>query len=247
VAESAAAAGPSPRQGSPVVWMSDVERTFAGQNPVRAVRNATLAVWPGDYISVMGKSGSGKSTLLQIVGLLDTQTSGRFLLDGNDMSTLTARQRSAIRATKLGFVFQAFHLLASRTALANVAMSLMYSGVPRSERRDKAALALSQVDMEHRADAYPNTLSGGERQRVAIARALAVAPRLILADEPTGNLDSGTAAKILSLFRKINDARQTIIVATHDSDVANEANRRFHMHDGVLAETTGEPAEAAGR
>ena len=217
-----------------VVEIENFQRTFAASPPVFAVRNCNLVVRAGDYIAIEGRSGSGKSTLLHLMGILDRPTYGRYWLNGVDTNSLGERQRARLRATEIGFVFQTFYLVQSRTALENVMMGEMYVGTPLRERRRNAEYLLERVGVEARAGAKPNTLSGGERQRVAIARALIGTPSLILADEPTGNLDSATSLGILDLLDDLNLEGATIAVVTHDPMVASRAKRRFEMSDGVL-------------
>jgi putative ABC transport system ATP-binding protein len=186
---------------------------------------------------VMGASGSGKSTLLHLIGLLDRPTDGTYLLDGVDAGGLSDGQRTALRGQRLGFVFQAFHLLPHRTVLENVVVAQLYNRVPRRERADRARRALEGVGLGHRVDFSPVKLSGGERQRVAIARAIVAEPSLLLADEPTGNLDSTNTAAILDLFDELHAGGLTIMLITHDHEVARRARRQLHMLDGVLSET----------
>ncbi|RSM69432.1 macrolide ABC transporter ATP-binding protein [Actinoplanes sp. ATCC 53533] len=224
---------------TPVVELSGLARTYPGRPPVTAVRPTTLSVLPGDYIALTGRSGSGKSTLLHLLGLLDHPTAGSYRLDGVDTTTLSDGARTALRGRRIGFIFQAFHLLPHRSAVENVVLALLYNGVPRSARLERAEAALALVGMEHRAHALPNTLSGGERQRVAIARALVTEPSLLLADEPTGNLDSVTADAVLATFDDLNRRGFTVVVATHDAQVAGHAGRLWEMSDGVLTETAG--------
>ncbi|MBM7783325.1 putative ABC transport system ATP-binding protein [Tenggerimyces flavus] len=227
-----------PRQ-SAVVEMVEVSRSFPGPPEVQAVRAVDLTIESGDYISIVGPSGSGKSTLLHLLGLLDRPSSGTYRLDGVDVSTLSERQRASLRGERIGFVFQAFHLLAHRTVLENVALSMLYSRVGRKERLDRARTALERVGLGHRMDFEPTTLSGGERQRVAIARALVSRPSLLLADEPTGNLDSQNAEAILAVFDELHRDGITIAVITHDVGVSNHARRRVRIVDGQLTEAVG--------
>ncbi|MDR1118221.1 MAG: ABC transporter ATP-binding protein [Bifidobacteriaceae bacterium] len=239
-AEPAAAAAPGqPAEPRPeLVRLEGVSRSFAGTPEVLALRDVDLVISQGDYISIMGPSGSGKSTLLNVLGLLDRPTVGRYLLAGRDTAPLKDRDRTRLRGQTLGFVFQAFHLLARRTVLENVMLSMTYCGVPRSQRRGRAWEALEQVSMTHRANFYPTTLSGGERQRTAVARAVAARPKLLLADEPTGNLDSATSGEVLEMLEGLNRAGLAVAVVTHDPQVAAVARRRVRMQDGRLEETT---------
>ena len=223
----------------PVIELRGLARTYPGPPPVAALRPADLVIEEGDYVAVTGPSGSGKSTLLHLLGLLDTPTQGSYLLDGLDTSRLGDRDRSALRGRRIGFVFQAFHLLPYRTALENVLLAELYNQTPRGARVQAAVDALDAVRMGHRLDALPTTLSGGECQRVAIARALVNRPSLLLCDEPTGNLDSRNAAALMDLLDQLNAAGFTIVVITHDVSVAAHAGRTITISDGVLSE----PAE----
>jgi putative ABC transport system ATP-binding protein len=225
--------------GTPAIELHRLARTYPGPPPVHALRPADLVIEAGDYVAVTGPSGSGKSTLLHLLGLLDTPTGGRYLLDGLDTSTLNDRDRSALRGRRIGIVFQAFHLLPYRTALENVLVAQLYNQTPRADRFAAAAGALAEVGMGHRLDAVPTTLSGGESQRVAIARALVNRPSLLLCDEPTGNLDSANAAALMDLLDQLNAAGFTIVVITHDRQVAAHASRTIAISDGVLSERIG--------
>ncbi len=221
---------------APVVELVGLSRSFPGTPPVHALRDADLLVQQGDYLAIVGPSGSGKSTLLHLLGLLDRPTSGVYALDGVDTASLDDRERAGMRAHRIGFVFQSFHLLASRTTAENVMLSEVYRKGPRKQRRARAVEALERVGLGHRIDAMPTTLSGGERQRVAVARALVGRPSLLLADEPTGNLDTATSEQILELFRELHDDGLTLAVITHDLEVADVAERRVQIRDGVLSE-----------
>ncbi|MDR1394237.1 MAG: ABC transporter ATP-binding protein [Bifidobacteriaceae bacterium] len=216
--------------------LEGVSRSFPGPPEVLALRDADLTVVRGDYVSIMGPSGSGKSTMLNMLGLLDRPTVGRYSLAGQDTAPLKDRDRTRLRGRMIGFVFQSFHLLARRSVLDNVMLSMIYGGVPKAQRRQRAWGALEQVSMTHRAAFYPGTLSGGERQRAAIARAVASEPELLLADEPTGNLDSGTSGEVLEMLEGLNQAGLAVIVVTHDPEIAAAARRRFQMRDGRLKE-----------
>ncbi len=218
----------------PVVQLTDLRRSFPGPPEVHAVRGVDLRIERGEYVSIIGPSGSGKSTLLHLLGLLDQPTGGEYLLDGEDVSTLSERRRSTVRGSRIGFVFQAFHLLPSRTVLDNVMLSMLYQAVPRRLRRQRAEEALGRVGLDHRREFTPRTLSGGERQRVAIARALAAEPSLLLADEPTGNLDRVNASGVLDLFEALHAEGLTLAVITHDEQVSRRAERRVRMTDGRL-------------
>ncbi len=218
----------------PVIAISALSRTFHGPPVVHALAAIDLTVERGDYLAIVGPSGSGKSTLLNQIGLLDTPSSGRYLLDGLSTTELTETQRTALRGHRIGFVFQDFHLLSYRTATENVALGQLYIGKPDAERIAAARDALTRVGLAHRLDAFPSTMSGGERQRVAIARALATQPSLLLCDEPTGNLDSATAAHVLDLFDHLNKEGVTIVVITHDPETAARATSRVTIHDGHI-------------
>ncbi|MDR2931155.1 MAG: ABC transporter ATP-binding protein [Propionibacteriaceae bacterium] len=224
--------GPTP--GEVVIRLSDVSKSFPPN--VLAVRGVDLEIRRGDFLSIMGPSGSGKSTLLNLLGLLDVPTIGRYELAGVDTAGLADKARTSLRGRELGFVFQAFHLLARRTVLENVLLGMSYSGVPRGERRDRAVTALNRMGLAHRVGAYPPTLSGGERQRVALARAVAGTPTVLLADEPTGNLDKATSQGVLELLGELNADGLTVVVVTHDHTVARAAGRRHTMDDGRLRE-----------
>ncbi len=223
---------PGPR--APVVEMVGVGRIFPGPPEVEVLRGVDLIIHRGEYISIVGPSGSGKSTLLNLLGLLDRPTSGEFRLDGADTSELSDRERTALRGQRIGFVFQTFHLLHHRTAVENVELAELYQPIDHSGRTDRAIEALETVGLGHRLHAYPSTLSGGERQRVAVARALLGPPSLLLADEPTGNLDSETTASILDLFDGLHDQGITLAVITHDPDVAARASRQVVLIDGQV-------------
>ncbi len=220
-----------------IVELSNVTRSFDGTPPVHALSKANLVVDKGEYLAIVGPSGSGKSTLLNLLGLLDSQTSGKYFLAGVDTSELDERQRAGMRAEQIGFVFQSFHLLSDRSALANVALGDVYRPRGATERKTRAVRALRQVGLGHRLDALPTTLSGGERQRVAIARALVGEPNILLADEPTGNLDTATGNQILELFDELHESGITLAVITHDLDVADRAQRRIHIRDGHVSES----------
>ncbi|WP_081802587.1 ATP-binding cassette domain-containing protein [Actinotalea ferrariae] len=221
-----------------VLALRGVGRTFPGTPPVEALRDVDLVVHHGDYVGVVGPSGSGKSTLLHLLGLLDRPTAGDYLLDGTPTRDLSEADRSALRGGRIGFVFQSFHLLPHRSVLDNVLLATLYSGVPRAERRRRALEALERVGMGHRLDFLPPVLSGGERQRVAVARAVVAAPRVLLADEPTGNLDSANSAGVLDLFDELHRDGLTLVVITHDPEVAARAHRRVRIADGTLREVS---------
>lgn len=221
---------------APLLELRGIGRKFGTNPPIHAVRSVDLTVYRGEWVAVVGPSGSGKSTLLNILGFLDKPTTGAYWFDTIDTTTLTDRQRAGLRGRSIGFVFQAFHLLAHRSVIENVMLAEVYQDAPRSEREDRAAEALERVDLAHRARFLPTRLSGGERQRVAIARALMGEPDVFLCDEPTGNLDSATAERILDLFALLHAQRVTMITITHSDMVAQRAGRRVRIVDGVLSE-----------
>ncbi|NDL58023.1 ABC transporter ATP-binding protein [Phytoactinopolyspora mesophila] len=234
-------ADPSAAVTPPVVEMTGVSRSFPGPPEVQAVRDVNVTIWEGEYVSIIGPSGSGKSTLLHLLGLLDRPTTGTYRLDGVDVSGLSEARRSTLRGERIGFVFQAFHLLPHRSVLENVGLSMLYRRVPKRERLERSRATLERVGLGHRIDFEPTTLSGGERQRVAIARALVAEPSLLLADEPTGNLDSGNAEAVLEVFDKLHAEGLTLAVITHDDDVSHRADRRVRITDGTLSEGIDQP------
>jgi putative ABC transport system ATP-binding protein len=218
-----------------VVRLDDVHKTYrTGEVEVHAVRGVTLAITSGEFVAVMGSSGSGKSTLMNLLGCLDRPTEGRYFLDGFDVSGLDRDQLADIRNRKLGFVFQSFNLLARTSALENVELPLLYGEhrLTSAQLREKAAKVLAAVGLSGREDHHPSQLSGGQQQRVAIARALINDPEVVLADEPTGNLDSLTSIEIMDIFQKLNERGITIIMVTHESDIAAYAKRNIMMRDG---------------
>jgi putative ABC transport system ATP-binding protein len=206
-----------------------------GGEIVRALRGVSLQIGQNEYVAVMGPSGSGKSTLMNLIGCLDTPTAGEYWLNGQKVSNLDDDQLARIRNKEIGFVFQTFNLLPRATALHNVELPLIYAGLPGRERRDQAAQALERVGLGDRMEHRPNELSGGQRQRVAIARALVNRPSILLADEPTGNLDSSTSAEIMQVFRELHRQGQTIVMVTHEHDIAAHAARVVTLRDGVVA------------
>lgn len=218
-----------------LIEMRDLKRVYElGPQQIFALSGVDLIISTGEYVAIMGPSGSGKSTLMNIVGCLDRPTSGHYLLDGIPVESMSDDELAAIRNKKVGFVFQTFNLLARTTALHNVELPLIYAKISRAERRDLAEGALAAVGLRDRMHHQPNELSGGQRQRVAIARALVNRPSLLLADEPTGNLDSQTGREILDLFRELHNRGNSIIMVTHEDDVAREAKRIIHIRDGKI-------------
>ncbi len=220
----------------PVVELQGITRAFGSDPPVVALRDVDLTVRQGTSLAIVGVSGSGKSTLLNVLGCLDRQTSGTYLLDGIDVGELDDDQRALLRAEAIGFVFQSFNLLAHRSVLDNVMLAELYRGMPREGRADRALAALERVGMENRAKFLPTRLSGGEQQRVAIARALMADHSVLLCDEPTGNLDSANTASVLGLFDELSEEGLTLVLVTHDEHVAAHADRRVRMTDGRLTE-----------
>jgi ABC-type lipoprotein export system ATPase subunit len=221
---------------APVVDVRDVRRHYGSDPPVEALRGVDLQVWPGEWVAIVGPSGSGKSTLLHVIGCLDRPSEGSYSFNDIDIAGLSDGQRAGLRSREMGFVFQSFHLLSHRSVFENVMVAEVYRRGSRRDRRERAAAVLEQVGLGHRMDFLPTRLSGGERQRVAIARALLGEPRLLLCDEPTGNLDTTTAATILELFEELNEEGLTILMITHASEVADRARRRVGIVDGVLSE-----------
>jgi len=220
---------------TPVIQVTDLVKDYSrGANVVHALRAVTLQVHQGEFVTVMGPSGSGKSTFMNLVGCLDRPTSGSFLLDGVDVPSLTRSQLADLRNHKLGFIFQGFNLLPRMDALDNVMLPMVYAGVSGRTRRERGNAALNAVGLEDRAHHRPNELSGGQQQRVAIARALVNAPSLILADEPTGNLDSRTSVEIMAILQRLNHAGATIVLVTHEPDIATYSSRTVAFKDGTL-------------
>ena len=218
-----------------VIELKSIVKNYkVGTQIVRALRSVSLSIETGDYVAIMGASGSGKSTLMNLIGCLDTPTSGQYFLNGEDVSQLSDDKLAEIRNSEIGFVFQVFNLLPRNTALENVMLPLVYSGIRKNERKQKAEQTLVDVGLEDRMTHRPNELSGGQRQRVAIARALVNKPSLLLADEPTGNLDSKISEEIMKLFAEIHQKGNTLIVVTHEEDIARYAHRIVRLKDGEV-------------
>lgn len=219
----------------PVIRIEHVDKTFGhGDTAVRALRDVSLTVERGDFVAIMGASGSGKSTLMNIIGCLDTMTAGSYFLDGIDVSQLEDDALSYVRSRRIGFVFQSFNLIPRTTALANVELPLVYAEVSKRDRKQRALAALESVGLADRIDHTPVELSGGQQQRVAIARAIATQPALILADEPTGALDSESTSDVLDIFQRLNNEGRTIVVITHENEVGDRARRRVVFRDGRI-------------
>jgi putative ABC transport system ATP-binding protein len=219
----------------PLIETRDLWKTYQmGDEEIHALRDVSIAIERGEYVAIMGPSGSGKSTLMNLIGCLDTPTKGTYLLNDKEVSQMNDNELARIRNEEIGFVFQTFNLLPRATALHNVELPLIYAGVPKKDRIDRARAALERVELSQRMHHRPNELSGGQRQRVAIARALVNNPSILLADEPTGNLDSKTGVEIMALFDRLHQAGNTIIVVTHEADIAAHAHRVIAIRDGGI-------------
>ena len=227
-----------------ILKLTDICKDYAqGKEPVRVLKNVNLTVEKGDYIAIMGPSGSGKTTLMNIIGCLDVPTSGSYELDGRDLKDLTDDELAEVRNKHIGFVFQSFHLMPKMDALDNVALPLLYGGVPLKERRTRAEAALQAVGLGDRVNFLPNQLSGGQCQRVAIARAMVGKPDILLADEPTGALDSKSGTQIMEIFQKLSDEGMTILMITHELRIAQCAKKLYHILDGELRTEEGGPGD----
>ena len=240
---------PTQTNGTPVIQLRDLSKTYkSGEVEVKAVRGVTLVIARGDFVAVMGASGSGKSTLMNTLGCLDQPTSGEYLFDGQTVAGLKRKELAKLRNRKLGFVFQSFNLLARTSALENVELPMFYSHplIGLRERRQRAVQALGKVGLGDRASHHPNQLSGGQQQRLAIARALVNRPELVLADEPTGNLDTRTSIEIMGLFQELNDTGITLVMVTHELDIAAYCKRIVVMRDGqIISDTQNENSRVA--
>lgn len=218
-----------------IIQTTNISRRYVmGEEIIQALKDVTISVNKGEYVAFMGPSGSGKSTLMNIIGCLDTPTSGRYILNNQDVSEMTENELATVRNKEIGFVFQTFNLLPRQSSLENVALPLIYAGYNKADRIEKAMLALKGVGLENRAGHRPNELSGGQRQRVAIARALVNDPSILLADEPTGNLDSKTSYEIMDLFDQLYSKGNTIVMVTHEDDIAQYAHRIVRLRDGLV-------------
>jgi putative ABC transport system ATP-binding protein len=236
-----------PYAAEPVLSLRDVTKVYRnGSLEVAALRGVTVDVQPGEYVAVMGPSGSGKSTLMHIIGCLDVPTAGSYHLAGEDVSSMSENELADVRNRSIGFVFQQFNLLASMTAASNVALPLAYAGVSRAQRRERAEASLGRVGLADRVGHRPGELSGGQQQRVAVARALVTEPALVLADEPTGNLDSTSTADVLDLFDELHEAGRTVVLITHEHDVAARAGRIVRLRDGMVTDDSPQAVAAVG-
>jgi putative ABC transport system ATP-binding protein len=240
VAEPSKNGGPNPRASAePIIRLEEVTKLYQmGDVVVRALAGVSVTIEEGDFVAIMGSSGSGKSTMMNLIGCLDQPTGGRYLLGGRDVSTMKVNELAEIRNQMLGFVFQSFNLLARTSALENVELPLEYRGLPTKERHRRAREALARVGLGAREDHHPSQLSGGQQQRVAIARAIVGMPKVILADEPTGNLDSQTSNDVMALFQELGGSGMTVVLVTHEPDIAAFASRVIVMKDGKLQSDT---------
>ena len=220
---------------SALVEIQDISKIYnPGENEVRALDHISLTIQKGEFVAIIGQSGSGKSTLMNMIGCLDVPTEGTYILNGQNVSKLSDNELSDIRNQEIGFIFQGFNLIANLTAQENVELPLIYRGVPKKERHELSVAALKKVGLAHRMDHRPSELSGGQQQRVAIARAIAQAPPVILADEPTGNLDSASSMEILDILKQLHAENRTVILITHDNDIAKQAKRVIRIKDGKI-------------
>ena len=220
---------------SPVISLRDIRRSYEiGENEFQALRGVDFDIRQGEFVALMGPSGSGKTTLMHLIGLLDRPSSGQYLLGGRDVTDLTENERAEVRNREIGFVFQAFHLLPRMNLLENVEVPLLYAGCPARERSERAMALLARVGLESKAGNLPSQISGGQKQRVAIARALACEPRMLLADEPTGNLDSRTSAEVMEIFHELHAEGRTLVVVTHEQEVGEHAERVVRIRDGLV-------------
>ena len=225
----------NPSSNGNVIHTTDIAKNYImGEEEIHALQSISISIRRGEYVAFMGPSGSGKSTMMNIIGCLDTPSAGTYILNNNNVSDLSENALAEIRNKEIGFVFQTFNLLPRSSSLENVALPLVYAGIGKSDRLDRARTALENVGLGDRVDHKPNELSGGQRQRVAIARALVNNPSIILADEPTGNLDSKTSYEIMSLFQELHDSGNTIIMVTHEDDIAHYAHRIVRLRDGLV-------------
>ncbi len=228
---------------SALIDVQDLYKIYnPGENEVYALAGVTLSIDEGEFVAIVGQSGSGKSTLMNMLGCLDTPTFGKYILDGKDVSALTDNELSDIRNLKIGFIFQGFNLISSLTAIQNIELPLLYRGMPRSQRRRLAEEAMEKVGLSKRLHHLPSQLSGGQQQRVAIARAIAARPPIILADEPTGNLDSKSGSEVMDTLTALNESGRTVVLITHDNSIAARCRRVIRISDGRVTEDTGRPA-----